>query len=309
MDSIPLSGLQTFLAIVQHGSLRAASQALNLKPPAVTQRLKALEAELGVVLFIRNTRSLVLTDAGRALRDRAADPMDSLAETVRSIKGTATEPKGKLRLSIPSRAFSRVVSPHLPAFQALYPDVELDISISERLVDIVSEEFHAGIRLGDHLQEDMIAVRLTPDLDGTIVASPDYLEAFGRPESPSDLMHHKCIQYRRRGEAGHPIWRFRIDDEIRAIDVRGTLTLDDFSAVVDAAKAGAGLGYSIRLGVAEDLRDGSLVTVLDDFTVTRPGFYLYFPRAHSTLRTLRLFVDFLKSKRPEIERTCRENSA
>ena len=294
MSRLSLNGLQTFLAIAEQGSLRAAAVSLGVRPPAVSLQLKAFEEELGVSLFTRNTRSVVLTDAGEVLLHKSSSAMDTVRDAIAEARVAGSTRKGSLRISLPYRAYRHIVAPRLTAFQQAYPEIELELSINESLIDIVGERFHAGIRLGDHLQDDMIAVRLTPPMLGATIASPDYLERHGRPGHPRDLLDHNCIRYRRTGSQGLSVWRFQGPEGVFTVDVKGTLILNDFRSVVDAARDGLGLGWSIRIGVEEDLQSGRLESVLDPYALERPGFFLYFPRASLKLEILRLFVDFMK---------------
>src|SRR5690348_5199388 len=184
MPRLPLSDLEVFLAIAEAGSLRAAATALGVQPPAVSSRLKGFENRIGVSLFARTTRSVRLTEAGRALLRRARPALGDLRDALEEARGIGSARKGTLRLTLPYRAYQLVIAPKLAAFQQAYPEIELELSFSEGLVDIVGQGFHAGMRLGDYLEADMVAVRLTPGLKGAYVAAPAYLANHGRPAEP-----------------------------------------------------------------------------------------------------------------------------
>lgn len=297
MHHLPATGLEIFLAVARHGSLRAAAAALRVQPPAVSQHLKNLEADLGVTLFSRTTRSVQLTDAGRVLLQRAEPAVAELREALDAARGVGHARTGIIRLTLPYRAYQLIVEPHLAEFQSLHPGIVLELSFNEGLVDVVREGFHAGIRLGDRIDQDMIAVRLTRPLKGAYVAAPSYLARSGRPRHPRDLLQHTCIRYRNIASGTIADWQFAGPDGVYVVDVTGNLIFNNFRSVVDAAVAGFGVGWSLRPGVAEELRAGQLVSLLDRHVTTRPGFYLYFPKANGRIEILRLFIDFMKQRR------------
>jgi DNA-binding transcriptional LysR family regulator len=296
MGKLPVSGLEVFLAIAEHGSLRAAAAALGVQPPAVSHQLKAFEDQIGVSVFTRTTRSVQLTDAGRALLRRAGPAVAELSDALEEARGVGGARKGAIRITLPYRAYQLAIAPKLAAFQRRYPDIELELSFNEAVVDIVAERFHAGIRLGDRIDEDMIAVRLTPPLQGAYFASPSYLAHHGRPQQPRDLLRHNCIRYRFIGSGRIAEWQFRGPDGAYSVDVKGSLILNSFHAVVRAALDGLGIGWSLRDGVADELASGRLESVLDPYTPERPGFFLFYPRENARLEILRLFIEFMRSR-------------
>jgi DNA-binding transcriptional LysR family regulator len=296
MARLPVAGLEVFLAIAEHRSLRGAAAALGVRPPAVSYRLKALEDRLGVALVTRTTRSLRLTDAGRALLTRARPAMSELGEAMEEARGLGSARKGTLRITLPFVAYEIAIAPKLAAFQRQDPQIELEFSFDEAFVDIVAEGFHAGVRMGDQVHQDMIAVRLTPPLKVAYFASPAYLEAHGRPDRPQDLLRHNCIRYRYIGSRRVAEWQFQGAEDTISVHVKGSLVVDSTRAVVDAALAGIGIGWLFRPNVEEELRSGRLVSILDRFAIERPGFFLYYPRANSRLQILRIFVEFMKGR-------------
>ncbi|TPL54524.1 LysR family transcriptional regulator [Mesorhizobium sp. B2-4-6] len=296
MPRVELSGLQTFLAIAEHGSLRSAARVLGVNPPAVSLQLKAFEDRLGTALFTRSTRSVMMTDAGRALFLSTRHLIGAIEEALDTARETGKARSGQLRVTLPYRAWQLIIAPRLAAFEAAYPRVELDLSIDEGLTDIVSQGFHAGIRLGDHLQDDMIARRLTSPLNGAYVAAPDYLDRHGHPMHPRDLLSHSCIRHRQISSGRIAEWRFQVDGSEISVDVSGKLVLNDLRTVVEAARQGLGIGWSLRAGVAEDLRRGDLVEVLPQHSLRRPGFFVFFPKSLGRLGLLRAFVDHFGSE-------------
>jgi DNA-binding transcriptional LysR family regulator len=294
MDRLPLSGLETFQAIAEHGTLRRAAAALGVHPPAISHRLKSLEERLGVTLFSRTTRSVRLTDAGRALLGRTTQALRDLGDALEEARTIGSTRKGTLRITLPYVAFELAIAPRLAAFQGAYPDIELDLSFDEAFVDVVAQGLHAGVRMGDHIQEDMVAVRLTPPFKEAFFAAPSYLARRGRPRSPSDLLHHTCIRYRFIGARRIADWHFQGDRGPVSVAVRGGLIVNSTQAVVRAARAGLGIGWLYRPNVEGDLASGTLESVLDGAVLERPGFFLYFPRAHHRLEILRIFIAFMK---------------
>ena len=243
---LPLSTLEVFAAIARHGSLRAAADQLGIKPSTVSHQLKALEEQLGTALFIRTTRSVNLTEAGRALMRGAGPAFEQLSEAVESARSVGHAARGSLKLAMPEFAYCLLLGPALRSFCQCYPEIEVELSLTDALSDILGEELHAGFRLGDRIAEDMVAVRLTPPLPLTVAASPGYLEAFGRPAFPKDLLDHSCIRYRFQSAGRVAPWRFQGADGEYSVDVRGKLIVNTLPASVDLASQGLGFVYTFR---------------------------------------------------------------
>jgi DNA-binding transcriptional LysR family regulator len=290
-------GLEVFLAVARLGSLRAAAATLGVQPPAVSQHLKSFETQIGATLFSRTTRSVQLTEAGRALLQQAGPAFAELIEALDLARGVGRTRSGTIRLTLPYRAYQLVIAPKLAELQRLHPEIVLELSLNEGLVDVVRGGFHAGIRLGDRIDQDMIALRLTPPLKGAYFAAPSYLAHAGRPRHPRDLLQHNCIRYRNIASGTIADWQFTGPDGLYAVEVTGNLVFNDFRSVVDAAVAGLGIGWSLRPGIGEELRSGQLVSLLDRHVVTRPSFYLYFPKANARIEIPRIFIEFLKQRR------------
>ncbi len=287
--------LEVFLAIVEHGSLRAAAKALGVGPPAITQQLKTLEALVGASLFARTTRSIQLTDAGKLLLSKAGPAFAELEEAIKEVQGAARTETGTLRLTLPHGAFRLALAPRLAAFQAAYPGIELILSIEEAFEDLISEHFHAGVRLGDSIHDDMIAIRLTPPLGDAFFAAPAYLKKHGRPTKPEDLLAHNCIRYQFKSSKAFYPWRFKTARQEVSVEVSGNLVVNSFEAAVEAARRGAGIAQNFRQEIEPDLMAGHLELLLEKHALKRPGFYLYYPREYAKLRILRLLINFLKS--------------
>lgn len=297
MSRAPISGIEVFLAIVREGSLRAAARAHGVGAPAVSHQLKALERRIGVDLLVRTTRSIELTAAGRALLARAAPALQELTEAIEDTREVGRSRKGTLRLTLPRSAYKVIIAPLLAEFQAAYPEVCLELSINEGLVDIVREGFHAGFRLGDRLAPDMVALRLTEPLTPCYSAAPSYLVAHGRPEHPRDLLQHKCVRYKFVTAKRLWDWQFVEDGQVKTVDPPTRLVFDSMQSVMQAVRDGNGIGWSLRAVIEDDLRAGTLESLLDPYVTTLPPYYLYYPEQNRRLELLRLFVDFLAARR------------
>ena len=297
MVRLPVAGLEVFLAIAEHGSLRRAAAALGVQPPAISHQLKAFEAQIGVSVFARTTRSVHLTDAGRALLKRARPAVSELGEALDEARGLSRARSGTVRISLPYVAYQLAIAPKLAAFQARYPGIELELSFDEAFVDIVQAGFHAGVRMGDHIREDMVAVRLTPPLHEVFFAAPSYLKTHGRPQSPEDLLRHNCIRYRYIASRKIAAWQFRRAHGIASIDVRGGLIVDSTNAVIHAVRSGLGIGWLFRPNIEEELRSGALESILDRYAIQRPGYFLYYLRETARMEILRIFIDFMRHRR------------
>ncbi|KIC07552.1 carbonate dehydratase [Leisingera sp. ANG-M1] len=291
---LPLATLEVFTAIARHGSLRAAADALNLKPSTVSHQLKTLEEQLGLALFIRTTRSVSLTEAGRALIRGAGPAFDQLTDAVESARTTGHAARGALKLAMADHVYDLYVSPALPSFCAAYPEIELEFCISDALTDLVEEGLHAGFRIGDRIAQDMVAVRLTPPMALAVVGSPDYLARQGEPDTPRDLLHHNCIRYRFHSSGRIAPWEFQGKEGVYSVDVRGNLINNTLPASIDLARQGLGLAYTFRDYVAQDIASRKLMPVLETHLAGTPGIYIYFPREYRSMMPLRLFMEHLR---------------
>lgn len=291
MNRARLLGLRTFHAIAEQGTLRAAAGVLGVQASAVSQQLKQFEVHIGTALFVRNTRSVVLTDAGQKLLAQTQHVLSEADAAIEAVRSDAGELSGSLRITLPFRAWEVVLAPRLAEFRNQYPEIELDLSIDEDLVDIAQRGFHAGIRLGDFLEDEMIAKAISEPMSGAYVASPAYLEQHGTPGEPLDLLKHNCIRYRQRSSGDFAPWEFLDNGELKTVQVSGHLVLNDLRSVVDAARRGFGIGWSLKAGVEEDLQRRNLVQVLTKYTPDRPRFFIYFARELRKLPRLRVFSE------------------
>jgi DNA-binding transcriptional LysR family regulator len=296
MERIPTHGIEVFLTIVREGSMRAAADALGVGAPAVTLQLKSLEERLEVDLLFRTTRTVELTEAGKVLFDAAAPAHRDLTYAIKKTKEMARSTTGTLRLSLSRGAYIAALAPALPAFLSKHPGINLDISWNEELVDIIRGGFHGGIRMGDVLSPDMIAVRVTPPIKSAFFAAPSYLRTHGRPKCPRDLLDHHCIRQRQPTSGTLREWWVSEDGQDKRIDAPARLTFDSAAGVIQAARDGHGIGWSMRLTMEDHLKTGELTTLLDPYTKELPPFYIYYPEQNKRVECLRLLVEFLKAQ-------------
>jgi DNA-binding transcriptional LysR family regulator len=289
-----LEGVEVFLAVARHRNFRRAAADLGVTPSAVSQAVRALEARMGAALFVRTTRSVGLTEAGQRFLDRAGPAFEEIVAAGEAARDVGQRPTGLLRLSVPRAVVPLILEPVIASFCQAYPEVELEIAASDEMVDLATGGFDAGIRLGQFIATDMVAVRLTPSFPFVVVGSPDYLERHGRPERIDDLRHHACLRLRRSNGAIAP-WTFVDGNEAIEAMVSGPLIAHDYPTLVGAAMRGIGLAQIPRPVAEGPIAQGKLEPVLASIAATTPGVFLYHPGKRQILPKLRAFIDHLKS--------------
>lgn len=294
MRGTEFAELKAFVAVVDRASFARAADHLGLSRSALSQIIRQLESRLGVRLLNRTTRSVSPTEPGRRLHGRIAPMLREMDEAVAQAVGANVRAAGTLRINTLSMAAKKVIAPRLGRFANAHPDVVLDIVVDDGLSDIAGEGFDAGIRVGGRLQKDMVAVRLTPDIELLAVASPDYLARHGEPRTPADLGHHACINWRFPGSGKVAGWEFRKKGKAVEFLGEGTVIGNHQDIVVPAALQGLGIFYAYNdEGIADALQDGRLRRVLSDWSPTVPGLYLYYSSRRYMLPALRAFIDCL----------------
>jgi DNA-binding transcriptional LysR family regulator len=290
-----LDGVEAFLSVAQHHSFRRAAAELGVTPSAISQAVRALEARVGAVLFIRTTRSVGLTEAGERFLSRAKPAFEELVAASGIARELGQRPVGLLRLSVPRAVVPILLEPLIASFCLAYPEVEVEVAASEELVDLAAEGFDAGIRLGQFIAADMVAVRLTKPFRFIIVGSPAYLARSGRPERPDDLRRHACLRLRRSNGA-LALWS--LNDNGRAIEiaVSGPFIANDFPTMLGAAVEGVGLAQVPAPIATGAVTAGKLVRVLEPFAPMAPGVFLYYPGHRQIMPKLRAFIDHVKSR-------------
>lgn len=288
--------LRVFEAICRLGSLARAAEELRVSASAVSQTLRQLEERLGVRLLNRTTRSIAPTDAGMRLYAQLVPALAGLEAALESVNAHRERPTGTLRLHVPRLAFGMHIEPLLGAFHARCPEVVLDVTIDDAVLDIVEHGFDIGVRLGELLENDMVAVALGKPMRQKTVASPRYLEGKTWPVHPRDLLDHACINWRQRGSSGLYKWEYEKESERVAVAVQGPLVVNDRIAGVNAALQGIGIAMSAETRIDDLVRTGQLVELLEDWTPAFPGFHLYYPKQRAMLAATRAFVDLFAGR-------------
>ena len=293
MRGVEYAELVAFLLVARERSFRRAADALTVSPSAVSHTLRALEDRLGAKLLNRTTRSVSLTDAGQRLVERIGPAFADIEGAVQEIATGAGKPAGILRLTVPRVAAQMVLAPILGRFLSDYPDIRLEITVDDMLVDSVAQGFDAGIRLDESVRRDMASVPIGGDLRGIVVGTPAYLADAGVPEAPDALQAHRWLNYRQPFSGRLLPWEFSRDGDDMVMSLDGPLATNDADLLIAAALDGAGLAYITEATISDHLASGRLVSVLDDWCPRFPGWALYYPRNRHMAPALRALVDFL----------------
>jgi DNA-binding transcriptional LysR family regulator len=271
-------------------------------PSAISQAVRALEVRVGTVLFIRTTRSVGLTEAGERFLARARPAFEELVAASGAARELGQRPAGLLRLTVPRTVVPILLEPLVASFCRAYPEIKVEIAASEELVDLATEGFDAGIRLGQFVAADMVAVRLTKPFPFIIVGSPAYLARSGRPERPDDLREHACLRLRRSNGA-LALWSLNHNGRAIEIAVSGPLIANDFPTMLGAAIEGVGLAQVPAPMATGALAAGKLVHVLEPFAAMVPGVFLYYPGRRQMMPKLRAFIDHVKGRSDVADKT------
>ncbi|TDG04444.1 LysR family transcriptional regulator [Paraburkholderia guartelaensis] len=289
-----LDGVEVFLRVAQHRSFRKAAAELGVTPSAISQTVRVLETRIGAALFIRNSRSVGLTEAGEQFFARAKPAFEELVAASEVARGLGQRPAGLLRLSAP-RAVIPTLLELVTSFCRAYPEIEVELAASKEVTDLAAEGFDAAIRQGHLVAPDMVAVPMTPPFRLIVVGSPDYLAGLSLPAHPNDLRQHACLRWRRSNGA-LALWSFNDDDQPVEIAVSGPLIASDFPTVLGAAIEGLGLAQVPEPLAAVGLRSGELIEVLAAYAPMRPGMFLCYPGRRQAMPKLRAFIDHMKSR-------------
>jgi len=294
MNTPPFAQLQAFLVVARLNSFSSAARELGVSRSAVSQAVQQLEQQLRVVLMVRTTRSVSLTDAGRKLVETAGPALRQTLSALTDVSAQPGEAVGRLRLSVPPAAVPFVIAPVLPTFRQRHPRVEVELVIEERFVDIVAGGYDAGVRLTEAIERDMVQVRLTDAFRFVVVGAPSYLARHGTPERPQDLLRHECITFRSQTTGALYAWELEKGRRNWRVPVRGGVVTSDGATSLTLAESGAGLAYALEPLVTEQLRTRRLHCVLEAYAPTVAGFFLYFPSRAQSSAPLRLFVEAAK---------------
>ena len=293
MTRTQLAQLAVFATVAAHRSFRAAARELAIAPSAVSHAVSSLEESLGVRLLGRTTRSVSPTEEGLQLLERLRPALDEIGMALEALVETRDRPSGNLRITATRFAADLLIAPRLGEFLNAFPDIILEIADEDGFTDIVEAGYDAGIRLGESLQPDMIAIRFGPMLRAAIVAAPAYFDSHPPPQHPRDLVGHRCIR-RRFSNGGLYHWEFEKDGEEITMAINGPLILGEDRLIIAAALGGAGLAYAFEARVHAEIADGRLLRVLEDWCTPYAGAYLYYPSRRQMRPALRAFIDFFR---------------
>jgi len=290
-----LSVLAAFAVVADERSFTRAAVRLGVSTSAISHSIRALEERLGVRLLARTTRSVAPTDAGERLLAQLRPALDEIEAALTEVGRLREKPAGTIRLFAPSVAIAMTVSPKLAKFTRDYPDVVLDITTEDdSRRDLIAARFDAGIHLGEFLQRDMVAVKVSGEQRAAIVAAPSYFDSRPKPKTPGDLTAHRCIRYRMG--AGGPVYRWEFEKRGKpvTVSVSGPLVFNDVELTLRAALDGVGLAFALEEHVAERIARGELVRVLEDWCPPFDGFFLYYPSRRQQPAALQALVDALR---------------
>jgi DNA-binding transcriptional LysR family regulator len=289
-----LNDLSAFVAVAQAHSFTKAAARLGISPSALSHAMRGLEERLGVRLLARTTRSVAPTEAGERLLTVVLPHLQGIESGLSALNLLRDIPAGTIRLTASEHAAYTVIYPVLARLAADYPEIEIEVNVDNMLADLVTGRFDAGIRLGEYVERDMVAVRIAPDMRMAIVGTPAYFERHPRPETPQDLTQHECIGIRLPTHGGLLPWEFDKDGRSITVRVDGQLIFNTNSLALRAVLDGLGLGYCLDDMAAEAIADGRLIRVLEDWCEPFPGYHIYYPSRRQLSPALRLLIDALR---------------
>jgi DNA-binding transcriptional LysR family regulator len=289
--SNPFAGLSEFLAVAKFRSFRRAAHELGVTPGAVSQAVQALEGRLRQPLFHRTTRSVALTEAGERLLGTVQPAAGTITESLDDVLQMGARPSGTLRLLVQRSALAHVVEPLVPLFRAHYPEVQLDICVEADSTGLVGAGYDAGVRIGEYIDRDMVATRVSRPFRWVVYGAPAYLQKHGRPRVPEDLSGHECLRYRRPEIGDIYRWEFERGGQSVIIDPPGSVLVNDPALLRTFARQGMGLIYSASINVAADVEQGTLEPLLEEFSPAQESFFVYCPRASRNQPKVRSFIE------------------
>ncbi|MGU9866799.1 LysR family transcriptional regulator [Kluyvera ascorbata] len=289
-----INDLISFMVVARERSFTRAAAQLGVSQSALSHAMRNLESRLDVRLLTRTTRNVAPTEAGEKLYQRLSPHLQEIAQEIAALRDSRERPAGNIRLTAGEHAMNTIIWPRIKPFMQQYPDINIEVTVDNGLTDIVDERFDAGIRLGEQVARDMIAVRIGPDMRMAVVGSPEYLANHGIPQTPHDLQQHRCINMRLPTKGGLYAWEFEHDGEPLRVRVEGQLTLNCLPQRIEAAEAGLGLAYVPEDTIAEGVAAGRLQHVLADWCVPFAGYYLYYPSRRQHTTAFALLVEALR---------------
>src|SRR3974390_860288 len=307
MASQDFNDLLAFLAVARERSFTKAAAKRGIVQSTLSHTIKRLETQMGIRLLTRTTRSVGLTEAGERLRQSLAPRIEEIEHDIAALMSLRDTPSGSIRITLSDHALETVVWPKLSPVLMQYPDIKVEFSLDTEFRNIVEDGFDAGIRLGESVEKDMIAVRIGPDWRLVAVASPAYLKEHPKPKHPKDLVRHICIK-RRQAAGGHYAWEFAKNGPELRVRVEGQLTYNNSYPMIDAALQGFGIAYLPENMVARQLRSGEVVIVLDDWSPMFDGYFIYYPRSRQNSAAFKVIVDALRYRETRAGRNRRDGA-
>ncbi|KZB71545.1 MULTISPECIES: LysR family transcriptional regulator [Thalassospira] len=295
IDRAEFADLRLFLAIVRRQSFKAAAIEFGLSPSAASHAIRRLESRLGVKLINRTTRAIMATELGQDLANKLAEGFDKLDEALQTLDAPGAASFGEVRINAFSDAAHLLIAPALPEFAETFPDVNLGIVVENRPIDIVAEGYDAGIRYGHLVPEDMVAVALSGPQRWVVAGAPNYLARHGKPDTPEDLGNHTCLQLLLGDNSRFP-WELGTGPDQKSYRVPGHITIQDTATTISAAKAGLGLAYLLESRIAEELANGQLEIVLEDYASTDDPFHMYYSSRHNNHPGLRGLINIIRKQ-------------
>jgi len=289
MDRVALTDLEAVLAVSRRASFRAAALDLQMSTTALSNAVAKLEAKLGARLFNRTTRSVSLTDAGRAFVEQLGPALENIQGAMNIVRAQQATPSGMLRINTFATAARELLAPLVLEFLRRFPEVHVDLVTEGRMVDIVADGFDLGVRMPELVPGDMIAIPVGKPLAHAVVGTRAYLKKHGKPRAPADLLDHPCVRVRLPSGALYR-WELKKGGTTKHIDVSGPITLDEASLARTAVLEGIGLGFFMEPDVRADLAAGRLVRVLEDWTPPRAALCLYYPSRRNPSAALKAFI-------------------
>ncbi|EJL28925.1 LysR family transcriptional regulator [Novosphingobium sp. AP12] len=293
MQRTDMGGLAMFIAVAEERSFTKAATKLGISQSALSHSIRRLEQRLDLRLLTRTTRSVSLTEAGERLMETVAPAFEKIDAKIVTLTELRTRPAGTVRISTSEHAARTLLWPAVDRITREHPDVKVELNIQSGLTDIVAERYDAGVRLGERLDQDMVAVRIGPRLRMATVGSPDYFGERGIPAAPADLTHHACINLRMAGGSIYQ-WEYEKDGRELKVKADGQLVLNDVDLILKAVLAGHGIAHLVEDRVAPLLEDGSLVRVLEDWCDPFDGYYLYYPSRRQPSAAFSLLLGALR---------------
>jgi DNA-binding transcriptional LysR family regulator len=288
-----LASLASFLTVAEERGFTRAAAKLGVSQSALSHTVRRLEARLGLRLLTRTTRSVAPTEIGEQLLATLRPAFDDIDSKLASLSELRKRPAGTIRITTSDHAARTVLWPAIDRLTAEYPDIRVELNLESGLTDIVAERFDAGARLGERLEQDMIAMRIGPRLRMAAVAAPSYFAARGRPQTPHELAKHSCVNLRMASGSIY-VWEFEKDGNDLKVKVEGQLVFNDVRLVTDAAVRGHGIALMIEDHVTSQLADGTLVRALEDWCAPFDGYYLYYPSRRQPSQAFNLLLDALR---------------